>query len=556
MATPAAPISAAPAAPAAAPSAPAPASAPSSAPASPATPAAQPPAAPAAAPAAPAKWTPQSDHAPANTDFPNTREGQYEYLRANTEWEKTHPGGQKPPEAAKPAEAAPEPAKPAEGAAPEAAKPPEAPVDTTPQALAKMLDAKPALKAALEADGEAKGQIFSAFRKLASAEPILEIVPTIGDAKFMQEASSSMVSLKTAALRTINNPESLPQFLETFDKQFQQVNADGTAKLDAAGKPIYDADHGIIVGGIVNREVQRLTSDFTGEMDALKVKLTGHYPNEMAKQMDQKRLDDLDYALTSLKVLEQVRSGEFFKPEPPALPDNATPEQKAWFEQQKKELADREAELEKKRTGADKEGRTAATQKFNNDVRGDMGASVGQILVEAMKRVTDSGAYIPEFYLQEKYRSPNGTEMNTPRISAEIFLAFEKELTRPGSRTLQEIVQHELLPQNEQTRELRKNWYAQKAAEMVPGLVDKEVDRIQKMVKIDADKQEAALKLRNGATNPEPQTPSGLPQGASDEQIMRQAEENAKNLPEWKEAQPRDRQAMILTQVHRLTRKK
>lgn len=578
MASPTAPVSAPPAAPAAAGSpssgaAPAaPASVPSTAPAPPAAApgtgpgtrgagdqGTAPPAAAPAAPAAPVKWTPQADRAPANTDFPNTREGQYEFLKAHSEWEKTHPAG------AAPAAAAPEPAKPAEGgaadvAAAAAAQEPPKPAEpqaeaATPQRLAELMTKSPEFGAFMEAHPEVKGPLFETARQLAAAAPILEIVPTIGDAKFMQDASTSMVTLKTAALRTINNPESLPQFLDTFDQQFQQVNADGTPKLDAQGQPIYDADHGIVVGGIVNREVTRLASQYDAEFKALEQKLAGVYPNDQAKAMDQQRLDNLDYALTSLRVLDQLRTGEFFKVDPPELAADATPAQKAWFDQQKAELAEQQRKLEEQRTGADKDQRSATAKAFNLGVRNDMGTSVGQVLGETLRQVVDSGAYIPEFYLQEKYRTPAGVEMNTPRISAEIFLAFENELMRPGSRTLQDIVQHELLPQNDQTRALRKEWYARKAAEIVPRLVSAEVDRIQKLVKVDADKQEAAFKRRSGAASPEPTSPSSLPQGASDEQILQQAEANAAKLPEWKDATPRDKQAMILTAIHRLRKK-
>jgi hypothetical protein len=418
-----------------------------------------------------------------------------------------------------------------------------------------MMAKSPEFSAFMEAHPEVKGPLFATARELAAAAPILEIAPTLADAQFMQQATTSMVSLKTAALRTINNPDSLPQFLDTFDQQFQQVNADGTPKLDAQGQPIYDADHGIITGGIVNREVQGMIGKYDTEYKALEQKLAGVYPNEMAKEMDQKRLDNLDYALTALKVLDQLRTGDFFKMEPPELPPDATPQQKAWFDQQKAELAEQQRKLDEQKTGADKAQRTAASQAFTNQVYDDMGTSVGEVLGNSLKALVDSGQYIPEFYLQEKYKDARGVEQNTSRIAADIFLKFQAELHRPGSRTLQEIVQHELLPQNDQTRQVRKEWYARKAAEMVPELVRKEADRINALVKIDSDKQAEALRIRNGVASPEPNTPSSLAQGASDEQIMQQAEANAKKLPEWAEAEPRNRQAMILTQYHKLRRK-
>jgi hypothetical protein len=119
-----------------------------------------------------------------------------------------------------------------------------------------------------------------------------------------------------------------------------------------------------------------------------------------------------------------------------------------------------------------------------------------------------------------------------------------------------DIANHELLPQNEQTREIRKTWYARKAAEMIPGLVQKEVDRIQSLVKLDQDKQAEREKTRNQVAQPEPSTGgSSLPQGASREQILQAAEEAAKKDPGFATASPNEKQARILTQVHRLGKK-
>jgi hypothetical protein len=447
-----------------------------------------------------------------------------------------------------------EPAKPADGTEPAAPAAEAAPA--TPRQLAELMEKSPEFGAFMEAHPEVKGPVFALARKLAEAEPILAIAPTVGDAQFLQEQASNQVALKTASLRTIDNPESVPEFLNLFDQQFQQVDAEGKPVVDTQGNPVFDPDHQAVVGGLVNREIGKWSTKNANEIQQLETKLAGHYPSEAARALDAQRLENLKYAQLALDVIDQIRDGSFFEVGPPALPEGATEEQKAWFEQQQAELARQRQELEDKKKGAGKEERAAQAQQFNTAVRGDMGTTAGKMIAEALAKVEESGAYIPEMYKQEKYRDKNGQEWNTPRIAAEIFIQFENELMKPGSKTLYEITQHQLLPANEQTRKIRQEYYARKAADIIPRLVDAEVERIQNLVKVDQEKMGERLKARNQAAQPEPSTGgSSLPQNASREQVLKAAEEAASKLPEWAGANPHDRQAMLLTQFHRLRKK-
>lgn len=573
MATPAAPVST-PAAPAA-PSAPA-ASAPTSQPAAP--PAAAPSTDSGAPPAAGGAGAPPPAAPPAepkNTDFANTRDGQIDFLAAHKKWEAEKAKapaappaadpkavadqlGAQPGEQPKPAEGAqPADAKPAEGAA----KPAEDAATATPKAIADLLEAKPERKAFLEGDPDLKGMLFANARRLAAIEPIAEKFPTVADADFAIEHSAAMVGLKTASMQLIDNPEAAGTVLDMLDQQFAMVDKDGKPVLGADGKPTFAADRQPFIDAVVSREVTGYKNQFTREHTELEQKLkTGVYPNEAARAQDQKRLDDLDYALAWADMWDQIKSGEFFRAAVPEVPADASPEFKAWAEEERKRIAEESKKLDEKKSGQNKAERQAQTTEFKGQVRNDMGSIAGKVIGEQLKQVIESGVYIPEFYLQEKYIDPKtGQPANTSAIAARIFMAFENELMRPGSRTLMEIAQHELLPANEQTRAIRREYYQKKAAELLTGekgLIQKEIDRIQGLVKVDAKRQEERLKERNKAASPEPATAgSQLPSTQNEQQLLAQAEEEAKKQPIFASASPGDKQAMILTAYHRIKRK-
>lgn len=566
----------APAAPSApAPSAPAPSSVPSSAPAASPTPPSSAPApaspeAPSAgqlpvAPAAPAApYDPITAPAPPkNTDYGNNGEDQAKFLTDLKRWEREHPNGEVKPVDVPPA-AAPEQLTPEQQALKDSL-PPEAqqqqpPAETpTPQALAEMMEKNPKLKEFFDANPSEKGAFFKMSRDLAELAPIRAIFPTEGDAKFAQEYSTAMVGLKTASMRLIDNPDAADDFLNVFDSQFQRVDATGQPILEN-GKPVFDPDRDVVRNAIFNSRMQEIKAPLTQQMADLKTKLAGAYPSDFARGQDQERLDNLSYAETALGVLDQILDGSFFESAPPEPPADATPEQKQWFENQKAELTRQKQELDDKQKGASKQERAAASQQYATGVRNDMGSAVATVMGNALKAVQESGVYIPEFYLQEKFVDPgSGKATQTSALAVRIFTAFENELMRPGSRTLMEITQHELLPQNDQTRQIRKDYYARKASEMIAGpngFAQKEVDRIQSLLKLDEEKLTAMTRKRNEVAQPEPSTGgSSLPSGATRDQIMRTAEEMAAKDPEFAMASPSDKQARIVTQYNRMQRK-
>lgn len=447
---------------------------------------------------------------------------------------------------------------PGEKAAAEGAQPgqaaPEAP-PATPQALADLMQKTPEFGALLEQHPEVKGPIFAMARELAAAKPIAEMFPTLGDAQFAQQHAQELVGLKTLSMRAADRPETVPELLGAFDQQFQVVGADGKPVLDATGNPTYGADKTVFENALVSRQDRALLEKVNPQIEQLQQKLkTGVYPNEAARALDQKRLENLEYAQLALQVMEQVRSGEWFEQGVPEIPADATPEFKAWAEQERARLEDERKQLQQQKQGQTAEQRAQARTQFQSQVRGDMAGMVGKMIGERLKAELDAGVYIPEFVLQEMYRDPKtGQETKTSALAVRIFNQFESELTRPGSRDYLEISQHELLPENEQTRAIRREWYQKKAALRIPQLMQAEINRIQGYVKADQEKQQARQQARQQAAQPEPATGgSGLPQNASEQQMRTQAEEMAKKDPGYAAATPAEKQARIVTQYNRL----
>lgn len=425
----------------------------------------------------------------------------------------------------------------------------------TPQQLADMMKSVPEFGALLEQHPEIKGPLFAMGRELAAAKPVMEIFPTVGDAQFAQEHAQQLVGLKTLSMRAVDRPESVPELLGAFDSQFAVVDKEGKPVLDAGGKPTYAADRKVFQEALVGRELKGHADSFTPQIEQLKAKLaSGVYPHEAAKAMDQKRLETLEYANLALQVTGQILDGSWFQEAPPEIPADATPEFKTWAEQERERLANERKAIDDQKRGASAEQRQQQRTAFQSSVRGDMGTVAGTLIGQKLKEVIDSGVYIPEFEMQRKYVDPKtGQPTKTSDIGARLFMQFENELMKPGSRTLMEITQHELLPENDQTRATRREYYQRKAADIIPRLIDAEVERIQGLVKLDKDKQAERAKARAGAAEAEPNSGGGgLPQQASEQQLRAQAEEAARKDPNYAASTPAERQARIVTAYNRL----
>ena len=450
--------------------------------------------------------------------------------------------GQQPGEAAKPAEGAAQPAA-AEGET------------VTPKGLADLMQKTPELGAFLEQHPEVKGPLFATARRLAAIEPIAALFPTVGDAQFAQRQASDMVGLKTASLRAVEAPETIPELLSAFDGQFAVVDKDGKPVLDAQGNPTFESDHRVFQDALIGRRLSQQNAALAPQIEQLKGKLaSGVYPHAAAKAMDQKRLETLEFAATALEVVENVLTGDWFQEEAPAIPANAPEEFKVWAEQERQRLADERKKLDEQQQGKTTEERKQAKTQFETAVRREQGSVGGRVIGEELQRIVQAGEYIPEMELQRKWVNPQtGMETDTSDLVARLYTRWQNALMKPGSRERLEIAQHELLPMNEQTKQIRTDYYRRKAAEMLPGMVREEITRIQNLVRQDQDKRSKSQAARAGAAETEPSS-AGSPARVtlSDEQLKTQAEEAAKKMPGWESASPTDRQARLMTQYHKL----
>ena len=316
------PVPAAPAA--AAPAAPAPAPAPSPPPAAPpaAAPAAAPPPAPAAAPDAPAAAAqpaaqpaaPAAPAAPAGppktSDFHETEEGIEQFIEASEKWRQEHPDqeleqpAQVAPEAGAPAaEEAPKP--PEQQPAPQA-QPGEAPPLPTPQAFDDLLTAKPDFKALFDRDPEAKTQVMDLARAAEAAKPVLDIVPTVEEARFATGKANEYLNLQHLFAMAAEDPEmgerGWNQFVDLFkirDDKGAPVLQNGVPQMAESFDFIGRKFLGGALGDRLGREKAALT--------ALQQKLeSGVYPSEAAKEADRVNSVDIDYKIKALRSEEHT----------------------------------------------------------------------------------------------------------------------------------------------------------------------------------------------------------------------------------------------------------
>lgn len=542
----AAPVSA-PAAPAASPSA-APVSQPSSTPAS--SPASSPasieaPAAPAAAPAA-AQQKPE----PKGSNYPQTEDGLAQFVREHDAWAEENPDAAA---AAKPAVALPDEEPKAElvqepklGEEGEPAKA-EEPAGPLPQELEAAFNADPALKAALDANPKAREMVMDMGRKYEAAKGVIEIVPTVDDARFMAEHANVVLDLRHNAMLGVESPEARQGFWSGLQQQFAETDEKGVPKVDAAGKPVMGKDYDLcLLTPAVNEKLGGKLAEMTAATAELEQKLKGYYPSEADKAADQKRLDDLRDNREAIGwVLELVKAeGGLVDEKLPPLPPDATPEQRKFQERLERE----QAELRKQQGEAGKGSQLTATKAFENEQRIGWQTGVGDSLDKYLAEAKTRGEVIPDYMLQEKYIDP-ATKQATqfPRLAVNVLLDFDNAVMGI-TRERNEIQRLERMgPAGKQLREANA---ARLRQAYLPTIIQKHVREIQDGIRKSQDAEAARRGEIAKVARTEPQTAGAAPGGQanlSEAQLQEKAMELARKDPRWGAADGDERQMILMT---------
>jgi hypothetical protein len=559
-AIPAAP--AAPAAPAPSAPAPAPAPAPSPAPAPPAPPAApastegsgaanQPPAAP-AAPAAPSG-------PPKASDFAQSAEGIEQFIDASEQWKQEHPdqaaqaveeqqqaaplapeAGTQPDDQAKPAEEQPKP--------PAAA---EAQPLPTPQAFDELLSAKPDFKALFDRDPEAKSQVMGLARAAEAAKPVLDIVPTVEEAKFAVGHANQFLNLQHMFAMAAENPEmgerGFEQFLDLFkvrDDKGQPIVQNGVPQMAES----FDfLTRKLTSGALTDRiEQQKQT------LAALKGKLeSGVYPSEQTKEADRVASVDADYSLKALEYVSELLGAAEPELALPELPQDATQAQRELQAELKKQLEQVTAGKQQNSKAA----RVQARQTFERKMNGSFGQIFGDFVDAEIKSRRDRGEYIPDFVLTQKWINPATNQVTTvPTYAAQTWHAFQAKI-----HSIPSIAQklRDLELQGVPGEQARMAYFTDLIGKQpfAKKIVDDYLTEIQNGIRQGVGERQAQQQRVAQVARVEPQTAGGTPgapQPLSGQALMDQARENLKTNPEYTAAGRVERAELEMVEAERI----
>lgn len=479
VSAPAAPAAPAPSpAPAPAPSAPPAAPAPAPAPEAPAPgpgPAPVPPAAPPAAPAGP----PKAD------DFAQTEDGIADFIEANERWKQEHPdeadqaaeqarkdADARKPGAQQPDDEAPKPAEP---------KPDDQPGDkqpvaaATPKVLDDLFQSKPALKAAFDADPEAKEILMETARQAAAAQPVLDLVGTVEEARFAVETTSSFLNMKHGFAMAGENPEAGDRAFQALLNEFTLRDEKG-APVMKDGQPVMAESFDFLTQRLTTGAVSGTAELAKREIEQLgfKVDEKGNLtPIDPSKEVNRDAAAEAGYKYAALKFVAELLAQDTEASSLPELPADATPAQREFQEK----LKAQQAELDQNKGKGKKAERVAARLKYENEVNGAFGTGVGEYVENTIKTLRERGEVIPDFVLEEKWINPTTQqETNYPAFAVRIMNKFTEKINKiPSVAT--KLQQLELM--GPPARQQRLDYFAQLRKDHLGKIVDAEIKRIQ-----------------------------------------------------------------------------
>jgi hypothetical protein len=384
----------------------------------------------------------------------------------------------------------------------------DAALDLTPQRVTEWTEKSPEFAALLEANPTLKGEVFAMARLNAKAAPILDIVGSAEEAKFAVDTANKFVDMRAGFAMANEDPARFGPAVEQFTDEFRIKDAAGNYVLDpATGKPQLAEDYGLIRDHFFNEQTAARTASITKMVTELKAKIdSAVYPSEAAKAADVAKFEDAEYTLSALQHLEQAFSpqGEAKRP---ALPDDASPEMRAWEES----LKAREAQLEGNKQKTAQETRQAVRKDFEAKLDRNWNQGVGGYIDEQMKVLQGQGVYIPEFVLKQRWidlvtgKENPGVSNFAATILQNFNAATVKDLdAKRRFATLQQ------LPVTPEAEAARVAFYKDLRAKHLPKVFQAEIDRIQNGIRNDrtAIEQGANKAARQQAASVEPATGS------------------------------------------------
>lgn len=530
-------------------SAPAPAPAPVAAPAPVVTPAA-----PIVAPAAPVVSAPVADApapvvtdipapvvAPAATEAPTQPkaadfEDPAEFLGAHSKWERDNAEWLEK-NLAKPAEASATPeveaAKVEEDSKIEEAVIPEDVPAPTPAALDKLIKGDEALKAALEANPKAKGELMKMARELAEAKPIASLFPTVESAQFAQQTANEYVGLRSKFEMAVESGDINDAFTSFVD-QFTIIGTDGKPVLDAKGQPQLAEDFNLLTSHIRQLDIDGNISELTERLEAAKAG-TYQYKSDAARERDEQRLMAFEF-IKDDAVTED-------KPDYSALP-----------EQTRKDLETRDARIKEledaqkgKEQGQTKEAKAATRQQWETDFGREHAKSLLTQSEAVIKDLRAAGALIPPWMLTVK-----GPDSNVPVFYLNVLNKF-KAAIKADAYTQKQAKSFQMLTPTPENLKARVEYFDGLAKQHLRTII---VDEVRTQVKKEEPEAASPVAEPNPSIEPRGGAAPAPVTGMTQEQARDTAREQlAKEIPGWTDLDPSERNGYVLTRIARLMRK-
>lgn len=372
--------------------------------------------------------------------------------------------------------------------------------DATPETINALLTKDPALKAALDANPEAKRTVFAMARVNAKAQGLLEIFPNAEAGKFANDTANQYVGMKSAFENAVDNPETFPDAFEQFASQFQ-ITKDGKPVLDSAGNPVFDKDFHMLMNHVVDAYIDDEISEFE------KLVETSNDENDNIALS----------ALRFVKELKEKRLGEAKAPDMSKL----TPEQQAWqqrqqaaFDEERKRLGLETQQL----TSEQKKATRTAWEKSGNQ---KIGASVGKFLDTFLKEKEQQNVFLPS-YVTDVKDPVTGQSM----FAIQVFNEFNKKVMSIAHLNQQLIALKNSAPTPE-NEALRVQFYNQQVADFLPDILEKHLSQVQQKERGDREKRQGKFEEREKVAHVEPQGGAATsPVNLTDETAMQQATKN------------------------------